>query len=109
MNQISHAMAIAAAAMPRSQSIFGQHVTRSLSNRAKDCEYGGNTGNKKQTVGRYSVAARGVPHYEPNYSGNGYPEIEARIIADPVNKTTRESLNRARAMRKSCEATRSKC
>ena len=99
-------LTIAAAAMPKKPEHIGQHMTRSLSNRAKDSEYCGYTGNQKQTIGQHSVATRRVPRYEPNYSGNGYPEIEARIVADPVDKTTREGLNRAGAIRQSCERTR---
>ena len=43
-----------------------------------------------------------------NYSGNRYPKIKAGIVVEPIDETARVSVNRARAVRKSCEGARSK-
>ncbi|MGA7309321.1 MAG: hypothetical protein WBX05_10260, partial [Pseudolabrys sp.] len=86
---------------------FGQHVRRSLSDRAKYSECGGYTGNQQQTVGRGSVAIWEVS-YEPNYSGNRYPKIQARIVVEPIDKTSCVGINRAGTIGKSCERARSK-
>jgi len=54
---------------------------------------------------RHAAAARRVSHYDPNYSGNRYSKIKARIVVEPINETTRVSFDRARVIRKSCKGT----